>query len=93
MVMYQTPYTYDEIVERYGDQLANKLKKDPVHRYRMDTGIELIHREPTVEELHRIYENWTNMDLRRKRMSNKKSMELYGLSNRDHYKQLLTEYR
>lgn len=93
MVAYQIPYTYDEIVANYGDHLANKLKKDPVHRYRMETGIELIHKEPTIEELNRIYENWTNMDLRRKRLSNKKSLELYGLSNRDHYKQLLTEYK
>jgi len=32
-----------------------------VHKWRAKTGIELIHKEPTEEELDRIWKNWQLM--------------------------------
>lgn len=92
MITYLAPYTYNEIVENYGEQLAQRLAKDPVHKYRMDSGIELVHQEPTIEELDRIYANYRAMPVRMKRLSNAKSKQLFGINNRDHYYRLREEY-
>lgn len=60
----------------------------------MDTGIELIHKEPTLSELLRIRKkNWDLMSKEQKKMiSDKKSIELFGLTNKEHFKFLLWEY-
>ena len=41
---YEPPWTIDQIKKNLGDKIADRLAKDPVHRWRSDTGIELIHR-------------------------------------------------
>ena len=89
---YKRPYTYEEIVKYYGQKVADKLKKDPVHRWRMDTGIELIHKEPTLDELNRIWNNWKYMTDDMKRESDKKSKELFNMDNITHYKELIKTY-
>lgn len=68
------------------------LKKDPVHSWRADTGIELIHKEPTLEELQRIRGNWRSMDRERRKLSDQKSKEIFGVGNKRHYKDLVREY-
>ena len=45
--MYERPYTIEEIRKSYPDS-AEELLKDPVHLWRAETGIELIHQEPTL---------------------------------------------
>jgi hypothetical protein len=62
---------------------------DPVHRWRANTGIELIHKEPTKEELLRIIENWKLMDEKMKARSDKKSLSVYGIDNMTNAEQLL----
>lgn len=89
---YERPYSMKEIKKNYGDDYYNKLKNDPIHRWRAETGIELIHREPSKEELERIMKNWESMDDRRKRISDKKSMEVFGCSNKDNYNKLIKAY-
>lgn len=86
---YEPPWTIDQIRENLGDEVADRLVKDPVHKWRSDTGIELVHKEPTKEELLRIIENWRLMDALRKRRSNRKSKELFGMTNLQHAKELL----
>lgn len=88
---YDPPYTYKDIVKVYGKDIADKLKEDPAHRYRMGTGIELIHREPSKKELERIWNNWNLMDPDQKRQSDIESRRLYGIDNRTHYNQLIKE--
>lgn len=44
----------DEIRKYYGAKTMERLMKDPVHSWIAQTGIELIHREPTIEEFERI---------------------------------------
>jgi len=86
---YDKPYSYDEIVKQYGKFTADRLSKDPVHKFRMDTGIELIHQEPSTEELKRIWNNWNLMNDKDKNISDTKSIELFGMDNKTHYNQLL----
>ena len=92
MTTYQPPYTYHEVAENYGRKVADKLYPDPAHKFRMDTGIELVHREPTLEELDRIYYNWGLMTKSQKRKSDKESQRLFGMTNAAHYKKLRGEY-
>ena len=78
---YERPYTYAQIKDVYGIQIADKLYKDQVHRWRMNTGIELIHKEPDLEEQKRIWKNWQLMSDDQKKISDEKCMELTGMNN------------
>lgn len=80
---YDPPMSYEK--------LPQHLKNDPVHKWRAKSGIELIHQEPNYEEFKRICNNWEEMDNSQKKISDKKSKELFGMSNREHMK-LLEEY-
>lgn len=90
---YERPYSYEQIKKNYGLDLANKLMKDPAHKFRAETGIELIHKEPSLDELKRIYDNWNLMPEDLKKKSDEKSIDLFGISNKDHYQKLLIEYK
>lgn len=81
---YDTPLAYNLLPEH--------LKNDPVHSWRAKKGIELIHQEPTLKELKRIWANWQSMPDDMKSISDKKSMELFGMNNEDHYKELIKAY-
>lgn len=81
MKEYERPYTYDEIVKHYGKYIADKLLNDPAHKWRMDTGIELIHKEPDLDEQKRIWENWQLMSDEDKQKSDEKCIELFGMTN------------
>lgn len=89
--MYNKPYSTGQIRRNY-PQLADKLLKDPIHKWRAETGTELIHKEPTKKELVRIWENWQEMKREQKVASDKKSLELFGLINEEHYQKLIKEY-
>jgi len=89
--MYQKPNTIREIRENY-PEIAEKLIKDPVHRWRAETGIELVHEEPTKQELERIWRNWQEMNNELKQTSDQKSQELFGLDNKEHYLKLIAKY-
>ena len=86
---YEPPYTYQELVKNYGKDLADKLAKDPIHAWRMKTGIELIHKEPTLDEQERIWENWQLMSDEQKKLSDDKSIEFFGMNNATHHKQIM----
>jgi hypothetical protein len=74
------------------DQLPEHLKGDPIHAWRANSGIELIHKEPSREELERIWANWNLMTPEMKAASDSKSMELFGCSNADNYRALASQY-
>lgn len=76
---YDPPMSLKEVLSKHPH-----LADDPVHLWRAEQGIELIHPEPTPEELERIARNWELMDDEQKRISDEKSMELFGMSNADH---------
>lgn len=85
---YDPPYSIEEIRKVYGRVVANRLLRDPVHRWRAETGIELLHKEPTEAEQRRILENWKLMSDEQKRISDEKSIELFGKSNLERAKEL-----
>ena len=89
---YDRPYSAEEVKKNYGEGVYARLAKDPAHNFRMETGIELIHREPSKEELDRIWSNWKRMTAEQKVISEKKSMELFGVLNEENYKQLIKTY-
>ena len=59
------------------------------HYYRAVTGIELIHKEPTLRELKRVWSNWNKMIPQMKKESDKKSKSIFGKTNAEHYKELI----
>ncbi len=89
---YDPPYSDEEVKKKYGNEIYEKLSSDDAHKYRMSNGIELIHKEPTRQELDRIWRNWNLMSQEQKEKSDKKSLELYGKTNKDHYNELINLY-
>lgn len=88
IAQYDPPYTLEQIKTHYPENIYVELANDPVHRWRAETGIELIHKEPTKEELDRIWKNWQLMPQEMKDISDKKSIELFGCTNAKHYSKL-----
>ena len=93
ILSYERPYTYNEVVKKYGKKLADKLLLDPAHKFRMTTGIELIHKEPSLDELKRIWRNWNLMPDDMKKKSDEVSKKLFGMNNKEHYIKLLRGYK
>ena len=85
---YDPPYSLEQIKSKYPENIYNMLANDPVHKWRAETGIELIHKEPTQEELDRIWKNWQLMPQDMKDISDKKSIEMFGCTNVEHYNKL-----
>lgn len=91
---YDPPYNEEQMREHgYSEEIIERLKNDPVHGWRMETGIELIHREPTRTELKRIWKNWQQMTPDQKRISDRKCRELFGCDNKTLYEYLLPQYK
>ncbi len=88
--MYTLPYSKEEIKKHY-PKIASKLLKDPVHLWRAETGIELIHKEPDIKEQIRIWENWNEMTKKQKEKSNQKSLELFSMTNTEHHKKIMKD--
>lgn len=87
---YQRPYNKEELFEKYPEK-AKELLNDPVHKWRAETGIELIHKEPTKKEQIRIWKNWQEMSPEMKAESDKKSLEIFGMTNEEHHKNSLLQ--
>ena len=89
---YEPPYTLAQIKAQYPEEVYNKLSRCPVHSWRSETGIELVHKEPTEEELDRVWKNWQLMPQELKDKSDEKSLELFGCTNAEHYPKLKAEW-
>ena len=91
---YEPPYTEEQLREHgYPEHVIQRLKNDPVHSWRMETGIELVHREPTRTELKRVWKNWQQMTPDQKRISDRKCRELFGCDNKTLYEYLIPQYK
>ena len=88
---YDPPMSVEEIQINY-PELADELLSDPIHRWRAETGIELIHKEPSLAELLRIWENFKLMPKELQEASDLKSVELFGMTNAEHFEQLYNEF-
>lgn len=85
---YEAPWD----VETLKKKGLERLLKTPWHLWRAETGIELIHKEPTIDEFFRIWNNWQKMSSEMKKKSDEKSKELFGMTNKEHFEALLKEY-
>ena len=91
---YEPPYNAEQMRQNgYSEEIIKKLEADPVHKWRMDTGIELIHREPSKSELQRIWKNWQQMTPEQKKKSDAKCKELFGCDNEKLYNFLIVQYK
>ncbi|EKE20753.1 MAG: hypothetical protein ACD_7C00492G0005 [uncultured bacterium] len=90
--MYQRPCTIKEIRRNYPDK-AEELLNDPIHCWRAETGIELIHKEPTLKEQKRIWENWNEMTDEMKKESDSKCIEFFGKDNISHNKEIMLDWK
>jgi RimJ/RimL family protein N-acetyltransferase len=89
---FDPPYNEEQIKANYGDETYQRLIDDPAHAWRMKTGLELIHKEPSKKELERIWANWQEMTDEQKAESDKKSIELFGKTNEENYNELIKLY-
>lgn len=89
---YEPPYSLDTIKQKYGDEVYRKLRDDPVHRFRAETGIEVIHKEPTKDEFERIVKNWDLMTPEQKKQSDEFSIKTFGNNNKNRIDLLRKEY-
>lgn len=64
-------------------------KTDLALKWRKQTGIELIYPESDKSVLNDIWDNWKQMPENLKKVSDKKSLELFQLTNQQHYVKLL----
>ena len=91
MATYDPPYNVEQIKAHYGPKDIARMLRDPAHRWRAETGIELIHEEPSEAEQRRTHANWLLMSPEQKRISEEKSQALFGKSNEDHFKDLIAK--
>lgn len=89
---FDPPYNEQQVRDNYGEETYRRLIKDPAHLWRMRTGIELIHKEPSKDELERIWANWQLMSDKQKLISDKKSIQLFGKTNAENYNELIKLY-
>ena len=90
---YQPPYNQQQMRQNgYSQETIQRLKRDPVHKWRMQTGIQLIHKQPTKSQLERIWKNWQLMTPQQKTKSNQKCMQLFGITNQVLYGYLIPQY-
>ena len=87
--MYQRPYNVEEIKQNFSKEMVDKLLSDPVHLWRATMGIELIHKEPSIEEQKRIWNNWLEMTDEQKKISDAKSQEFFGINNTEHHQEIM----
>ena len=50
-----------------------------------ENGIDMIYPAGTKEKLDKIWENWQELSPQQKRLSDEKSIELFGMDNTNHY--------
>ena len=88
---YERPYKLSTIKEKYPPKVYQKLFSDPCHAWRAKTGIDMIHLEPDADEQKRTCSNWRLLPDRYKRVSDQKSIEIFGCDNLAHEKVLEVE--
>lgn len=90
---YQPPYNEQQMRQNgYDQETIQRLKNDLVHGWRMKTGLQLIHRQPTKTQLMRIWKNWQRMTDDQKIVSDQKCMQLFGVTNQVLYGYLIPQY-
>ena len=89
--LFESNYSHQLSIEKLRSKYPH-LYDDPVHRWRAKNDIELIHKEPDKKEQFRIWKNWNSMTLEMKEISDKKSVELFGVDNKENHNIIMKKY-
>lgn len=85
---YERPYKLSVIKANYPEKVVKRLMSDPCHVWRARTGIDMIHLEPDEAEQTRTCKNWRLLPEKYRKISDKKSIELFGCDNLSHERDL-----
>ena len=88
---YERPYKLSTIKAKYPPKVYKMLAADPCHSWRARTGIDMIHLEPDDAEQKRTCSNWRLLPDRYKRVSDQKSVDIFGCDNLSHEKTLVVD--
>lgn len=83
---FKRPDDVGAIVSHIGEEKADKLfTLFPEIAWRAETGIEILIKPDDVNSLQRNFNNFRLMDIDKQKLSDNKSVELYGKTNADRY--------
>ena len=67
-------------------------KSQMAYEWTMENGIDMVYPTNTKDELEELWRNWNELSPQEKRLSDEKSMELFGMDNGSHYEILQLMY-
>lgn len=62
-----------------------EVEDDIINQWIQENGIELVHQTPTKQEMDEIWDRWQKMSRNEQEISDKKSIELFGMTNEQHH--------
>ena len=62
-----------------------EVEDDIINQWIQENGIELVHQTPTKQEMEEIWNRWQKMSKKKQKISDKKSIELFGMTNEQHH--------
>ena len=62
-----------------------EVEDDIINQWILENGIELVHQTPTKQEMEEIWNRWQKMSKKKQKISDKKSIELFGMTNEQHH--------
>ena len=62
-----------------------EVEDDIINKWIQENGIELVHQTPTKQEMEEIWNRWQKMSKKKQKISDKKSIELFGMTNEQHH--------
>lgn len=62
-----------------------EVEDDIINQWIQENGIELVHQTPTKQEMEEIWYRWQKMSKKKQKISDQKSIELFGMTNEQHH--------
>ena len=62
-----------------------EVEDDIINQWILENKIELVHQTPTKQEMEEIWNRWQKMSKKKQKISDKKSIELFGMTNEQHH--------
>ena len=62
-----------------------EVEDDIINQWIQENGIELVHQTPTKQEMEEIWNRWQKMSKKKQKISDQKSIELFGMTNEQHH--------
>ena len=62
-----------------------EVEDDIINQWIQENGIELVHQTPTKQEMEEIWNRWQKMSRNEQKISDQKSIELFGMTNEQHH--------